>query len=108
MAMDAEPPPRDDHNGRDTRRARRALWLAGVGVVAALVTVVTGAIGDITLKQAIIFGLPAAVLTFGGLLVALASSPETAERQGFQAGLIAGSLRARWRLFFGRHAKRRP
>ena len=38
-------------------------------------------------------GLPAAVLTFGGLTVAVASDPETAERQGFRAGLKAGALR---------------
>jgi hypothetical protein len=53
-------------------------------------------------------GLPAAVLTVGGMTAAVASDPETAERQGFQAGLKAGALRMRWRSVFGSRGKGRP
>jgi hypothetical protein len=52
-------------------------------------------------------GLPAVVLTFGGLTVAALSDPETVERQGFRAGLRAGSLRRQWRSVFDRQGKGR-
>lgn len=102
--MDAEPPQRVDRPGGDWRKARRALWFASAGIVAGLATAVALALGDISVKGAIILGLPAAVLTFGGLTVAVSSDPETAERQGFGAGLKAGSLRS----VFGRRGKSRP
>jgi hypothetical protein len=111
MAMDAEPPPRagrDERDGRDGRRARRAPWVAGVGIVAGLATAIAFALGGITDRQAIMIGLPAAVLAFGGLTVAVASDPQTAERQGFRAGLKAGALRTRWQSVCGRRGKDRP
>jgi hypothetical protein len=52
-------------------------------------------------------GLPAVVLTFGGLIVAALSDPLRAERQGFRAGLKAGTLRRRWRSVFDRQGKGR-
>jgi hypothetical protein len=100
--MDAEAPQPVGQNGGDGRKARRAFWFAGAGVVAGLATAVVSALGDVSVKQAIMLGVPAAVLTFGGLAVAVASDPETAERQGFRAGFKAGSLRRRWRSVFGR------
>jgi hypothetical protein len=106
--MEVEPPPRADRHGRDGRRARRALWFAGAGVVAGLTTATASALGAINMRQTIMLGLPAAVLTLSGITVAVASDPETAERQGFRAGLKAGSLRGRWRAVFGRQGKGRP
>jgi hypothetical protein len=105
MVMDAEPPGRAD---RDGRRARRAPWVAGAGIVAGLATAIAFALGDITDRQAIMIGLPAAVLAFGGLTVAVASDPQTAERQGFRAGLKAGALRTRWQSVCGRRGRDRP
>jgi hypothetical protein len=106
--LDAEPPERADQEGRDGRKARRALWVAAAGVVAGLATAIVSGLGDIGVRQAIVLGLPAAVLTLGGLAVAVASDPETAERQGFRAGWRAGSLGRRWRSVFGRRGKDRP
>ena len=106
--MDAEPPQRADRDGRDGRRARRAPWVAGAGIVAGLAIAIAFALGDINDRQAIMIGLPAAVLTFGGLTVAVASDPETAERQGFRAGLKAGALRGSWRSVCSRRGKGRP
>jgi hypothetical protein len=109
MAMDAEPPQRVDPHGRDGRKARRALWFASAGLVAALATAIAFAVGAIGVRQTIMVGLPVGVLTFGGLIVAVASDPDAAERQGFRAGLKAGALRSQWRLLvFGRRGKRRP
>jgi hypothetical protein len=108
VVMDAEPPQRADRHGGDRRKARRAFWFAGAGVVAGLATAVVSALGDISAKQAIMLGLPAAVLTLGGLAVAVASDPETAERQGFRVGLKAGSLCRWWRSVFGRRGKGGP
>jgi hypothetical protein len=90
---------------RDGRKARRALQFAGAGAVAGLAAAIASALGDISVKQAM---MPAAVLTFGGMTAAVASDPETAERQGFQAGLKAGALRTRWRSVFGSRGKGRP
>ena len=107
--MDAEPPQQPgDRNGGDRRKARRALWFAGAGVAAGLATAIASALGDMSVKQAITVAVPAAVLTFGGLAVAVASDPETAERLGFRAGLKAGSLRRRWRSVSGRRGKGGP
>jgi hypothetical protein len=108
MDMEAGPPAGADRPGRDGRRARRALWFAGAGVVAGLATAIASALGDISMGQTITLGLPAAVLTLGGITVAVASDPESAERQGFRAGLKAGSLRGRWRSVFGRQGNGRP
>lgn len=106
--MDAEPPQRADRHDGDRRKARRAFWFAAAGVVAGLAIAIVSALGDISAKQAIMLGLPAAILTLGGLAVAVAPDPETAERQGFRAGLKAGTLCGRWRLFFGRRGKGGP
>jgi hypothetical protein len=107
--MDAEPSQQPaDRDGGDRRKARRAFWCAGAGVVAGLATAVVSALGDMSTKQAIMVGVPAAILTFGGLAVAVASDPETAERQGFRAGLKAASLRRRWRSVLGRRGKSGP
>jgi len=106
--MDAEPPQPADRHGDDRRKARRALWFAGAGVVAGLATAIFSAVGDISVKQGIMLGLPAAVLTFGGLAVAVASDPETAERQGFRAGLKAGSLFSWVRSIFRRRSNGGP
>ena len=108
MAMGAEPPQRVDRDGRHGRRARRALWVASAGIVAGLAAAIAFAFGGIGDRLAIMIGLPAAVLTFGGLTVAVAPDPETAERQGFRAGLKAGALRGSWRSVFGRRGKGRP
>jgi hypothetical protein len=107
-SMDAEPPEDAEPDGRDERKARRALWFACAGLAVGLATAIASALGDTSTKQAIMLGLPAAVVTFGGLTVAVGSDPETAERQGFRAGLKAGSLRRRWRAHFARQGKRRP
>jgi hypothetical protein len=106
--MDAEPPEHAEPDGRDERKARRALWFACAGLAVGLATAIASALGDTSTKQAIMLGLPAAVVTFGGLTVAVGSDPETAERQGFRAGLKAGSLRRRWRALFARQGNRRP
>jgi hypothetical protein len=106
--MNAGPPPPVGRNGGDERKARRALWVAGAGVVIGLATAVVAVVGDMSVKLAILLGVPATVLTFGGLAVAVVSDPETAERQGFRVGLMAGSLRRWWRLFFGRRGKGGP
>jgi hypothetical protein len=106
--MQAERPPPADRHGRDGGRARRALWFAGAGVVAVLAIAITSALGDISMRQTIMLGLPAGVLTFSGITLGVASDPETAERQGFRAGLKAGSLRSRWRAVFSRQGKGRP
>jgi hypothetical protein len=108
MDMEAEPAPHADGQGREARRARRALCFAGVGVAAGLATAIASALGDISIRQTIMLGLPAAVLTFGGITAAVASDPETAERQGFRAGLKAGSLRGRCQSVLGRRDKGRP
>jgi hypothetical protein len=105
--MNVEPPQRDQR-ARDGRKRRRALWFAGAGVVAGLATGITSAFGGISMRQTIMLGLPAAVLTFGGLAVAVAPDPETADREGFRAGLKAGLLRRRWRSVFGRQDRDRP
>ena len=80
------------------------------GGVAGLAIAVTYALGDISLKQTIMLALPAAILILGGLTVAMTSDPETVERQGFRAGMKAGSLRRRWRsaLGRGRQGKNKP
>ncbi len=103
--MDAEPPQRAGQRGRDGRAARRAPWFAGVGIGAGVATVIAFALGDLSGRHAIMLGLPAVVLIFGGLVVAVLSDPETAERQGFRAGLKAGTLRRRWRSLFDRQGK---
>jgi hypothetical protein len=51
-------------------------------------------------------GLPAVVLTFGGLSVGVLSDPQRVERQGFRAGLKAGTLRRLWRSVFDRQGNR--
>jgi len=106
--MDAEPPQSADRHGGDRRKARRAFWFAGAGVVAGLTIAIVSALGEISGKQAVIMGLPAAVLALGGLAVAVAPDPETAERQGFQAGLRTGWLIRRWRSVFGRRGSGGP
>ena len=103
--MDAEPPERADQHGRDGRATRRARWLAGVGIGAGAATAMALALGDLTGRHAIMLGLPAVVLTFGGLTVAVLSDPQRAERQGFRAGVKAGTLRRRWRSFYDRQGK---
>jgi hypothetical protein len=105
--MDAEPPQRADRHGGDGRAARRALWCAGVGIGAGIATVIALALGDLSGRHAIMMGLPAVLLTFGGLVVAALSDPETLERQGFRAGLKAGTLRRRWLSDFNRQGKGR-
>jgi hypothetical protein len=105
--MDAESPQRAGQRSRDGRAARRARWFAGVGVGAGVATVVALALGDLSGRHAIMLGLPAVVLTFGGLIVAALSDPLRAERQGFRAGLKAGTLRRRWRSVFDRQRKGR-
>ena len=105
--MDAEPEGQVEPDRRDGRKARRALWSACAGIVVGLATAVACVLGDTSAKQSIMLGLPAAVLTFGGLTIALGSDPETAERQGFRAGLKAGSLRRWWRSVIGRIGNRR-
>ena len=106
--MGAEPPQRADRHGRDGRRARRGLWFAGANIVAGLATGIAFALRDVSVKQTIMVGVPAAVLTVGGLTVAVTSDPETVERLGFRAGLTAGLLRRRWRSVFVRRGKDRP
>ena len=106
--MNAEPPQPAGRNGGAGQKARRAFWLAGAGVVAGLATAIVAAVGDMSVKLAILLGVPAAVLAFGGLAVAVAADPETAERHGFRAGLMAGSLRTWWRLVFGRRGRGGP
>jgi hypothetical protein len=106
--MDAEPPQRADLHGGDRRQARRAFIFAGAGVITGLVIAIVSISGDMGVRQAIMLGVPAALLTFGGLTTAVASDPETAERQGFRAGLKAGSLRRRRRAIFGRRGKGGP
>ncbi len=105
--MDAEPPRRVEADGRDGRKARRALWFLCAGLVVGLAIAVASALGDTSMKQAIMMGLPAAVMTFGGLTIAVGADTETAERQGFRAGLRVGSLRKRWRAVFARQGKGR-
>ena len=106
--MDADPPQPAGRQSRDRRPARRALWCAGAGIAAVLAVAIAAALGDITVKQTIILGLPAVVLTLGGLTVALAREPQIAERKGFRAGFIASSLRERWRSLARRLPRRRP
>jgi 4-hydroxybenzoate polyprenyltransferase len=106
--MDAEPPQRADRHGGDRLKARRAFAIAGAGVITGLATAIVSAFGDIGVRQAIMLGVPAALLTFGGLIAAVASDSETAERQGFRAGLKAGSLLRRGRAVFGRRGKGAP
>jgi len=103
--MDAEPPQRTDGPGRYKRTAIRALLFAAVGTVAVVGTAVAFTLRAISVKLAIILGLPAVVLMLSGLTVALLSDPETAERQGFRVGLTAGSLRRLWRSAFDRDHK---
>lgn len=105
--MDAEPPQRAGQHGADGRAARRARWLAGVGIGGGVATVIALALGDLSGEHAIMLGLPAFVLTFGGLTVAALSDPQTAERQGFRAGSKAGTLRRRWRSVLDRQGKGR-
>ncbi len=106
--MNAEPPQRTDRQSRYRRQARLALWLAGVGGGGGLAIVIAASLGEISVKQTIMLGAPVAVLILGGLMVALARDPESAERLGFRAGLSAGSLRNRWRSVFGRQREDRP
>lgn len=106
--MDAEPPQSADRHGRDGRKARRALWFACAGIVTGLATALAWSLGDISVKDTVMLGLPTAVLTIDGLTLAVASDPERAERQGFRAGLRAGSLRKRLRSVFGRQDEYRP
>lgn len=106
--MNAEPPQRTDRQSRYRRQARLALWLAGVGGGGGLAIVIAAALGEISVMQTIMLGVPVAVLILGGLMVALARDPESAERLGFRAGLSAGSLRNRWRSVFGRQREDRP
>jgi hypothetical protein len=106
--MDADPPQRGDRRSPDRRPAGRALWCAGAGVAAVLAVAIAAALGDITVKLTIILGLPAVVLTLGGVTMALARDPQIAERKGFRAGFIASSLRERWRSLPSRRPKRRP
>jgi hypothetical protein len=63
------------------------------------------ALGDLSGRHAIMLGLPAVVLTFGGLTVAVLSDPQRAERQGFRAGVKAGTLRRQWRSVCDRQGK---
>jgi hypothetical protein len=105
MVVDAGPPQHVDGRGRDRRNARRALWIAGVGIVAGLATAIFFVLGDLSAKGTIILGVPIAILTIGGIIVAVASDTERAERQGFGAGLRAGSMRNRLRSLFGRRGK---
>ena len=100
--MDAGPPQYVDGRGRDNRNARRALWIAGAGIVAGLATAIVFALGDLSAKAAISLGVPISILTISGVIVAVASDAERAERQGFGAGLRAGSIRNRLRSLLGR------
>jgi choline-glycine betaine transporter len=105
--MNVEPSPPDQRD-REGRKRRRATWVAVAGIVAGLVIAITSALGDMSAKQTILLALPAAILTFGGLIVAMVSDPEAAERRGFRAGLKAGSLRRIWRSVLGRDDDNRP
>ncbi len=105
--MNAEPPQRTDRQGRYRRQARLAMWLAGVGIGGGLAIVIAAALGEISVKQTIMLGVPAAVLILGGLMVGVARDPESAERLGFRSGLTVGSLRKRWRSVFGRQPEDR-
>jgi hypothetical protein len=107
MAVDAGPPQPVDGRDRDNRNARRALWIAGAGIVAGLATAIVFALGDLSAKGAIILGVPIAILTIGGVIFALASDPARAERQGFRAGMRAGAIRNRLRSLFGRRGSGR-
>jgi hypothetical protein len=105
-AMDAEPPPVEP-NGRGDRKAKRALWFAGAGIAVGLATAIACALGDTSTRFAIMLGVPAAVLTFGGLTIAVGSDPKTAERHGFRTGFKAGSLRRWWRSVLDRYSNDR-
>ena len=105
--MDAEPPQQAGQHGGDGRAARRARWLAGVGIGGGAATVIAFALGDLSGGHAIMLGVPAVVLIFGGLTVAALSDPQTAERRGFRAGLKAGTLRRRWRSVLDRQGNER-
>jgi hypothetical protein len=100
--MDAEPPQRAGGDGARRRKDRRAFWSADAGAVAGLAIAVVSVLGDVNAGQAIALGLPAALLTFGGLAVTVPPDAETAERQGFRAGLTTGPLIRWWRSVSGR------
>lgn len=106
--MNAEPPAECRPQRHERRATRRALLCACAGVVGGLTIAIAAVLGGITMKQSIMLGVPAAVLTFGGLAWAVARDPGTAERQGFRAGFAFGSLRKRWRSLLGRQPKGRP
>jgi hypothetical protein len=102
MVVGAEPPQRVDGPGHDRRNARRALWIASAGIAAGLATAIVSALGDISVKVTIILAVPIAILTIGAAILAVASDPDRAERQGFGAGVRVGSMRNRLRSLFGR------
>jgi len=100
--MDAEPPPRGEPDRPGRRKARRALWFAAAGLAVGLATAIACALHDTSTRFAIMLGVPAALLTFGGLTIALGSDPDSVERHGFRTGFTAGSLRRWWRSVLDR------
>ncbi len=98
--MDAEPQPEDPRPRRSLARA--GPWCAAAGLVLAAALVACLAAGAISTRQSIGLAIPCIVLIAGGLTIAALPDPATAWRQGFQAGLRAGSLLRLWRSIFRR------
>lgn len=94
--MDVEPPLRPADQNRPGLQRRRALWLAGAGVLPGLAAVICSTLGAISVQQTIALALPAAVLIIGGLAAA-AVDTQTFRRSFLQAGFKVGSLLGRWR-----------
>jgi hypothetical protein len=54
----------------------------------------------VSVQQAIAVGLPAVLLIFTGIVLAMLPDQATGQRTGFRAGILAGSLLSRWRSAF--------
>ena len=87
--------------------ARLAAWCAAAGVILGMAAVICLAFGEISVQQAIAVGLPAALLTTAGLIIASIPDPATGRRPVFQAGFLVGSLLSRWRSVFLQRRNRR-
>ncbi len=97
--------PQQPEDYRLRRRSRVATSCQVIGAVTVIATLVCSLLGVISAQQAVALGLPAVVLTLGGLIAIWGPDPQTGHRLGFQAGLHVGVLIKLWRSVVRRHGR---
>lgn len=108
MAAGEPQQPDDNNSDRGQRqRARVAAWCEAIGAVLAIATLISSLLNAISAQQAVAMGLPAVLLTAGGLIAASTLAESDGGRIGFRAGLRVGTLLRKLRSAF-RHRLTAP